>query len=163
MYVYVKGARAIATVILCTCITQKVVRDVNVYVEGVRLKDKDKDKDKDSFIGPQEFVVGYSKAPEQPQSSARPICHSHAMTRTGARTSHHMHCCIWSSPRYALRHGHCNCTCITQRLYGTCMYVCMKSEISLTWLAIIFPNMHLSLRNPARGLALSGHINQSML
>ena len=24
--------------------------------------------------------VGYSKAPEQPQSSARPICHSHAMT-----------------------------------------------------------------------------------
>ena len=27
--------------------------------------------------------MGYSKAPEQPQSSARPICHSHAMTRTG--------------------------------------------------------------------------------
>ena len=46
-------------------------------------KDKDKDKDKDLFIGLQEFVVGYSKAPEQPQSSARPICHSHAMTRTG--------------------------------------------------------------------------------
>ena len=46
-------------------------------------KDKDKDKDKDLFTGPQEFVVGYSKAPEQPQSSARPICHSHAMTRTG--------------------------------------------------------------------------------
>ena len=44
---------------------------------------KDKDKDKDLFIGPQEFVVGYSKAPEQPQSSARPICHSHAMTKTG--------------------------------------------------------------------------------
>ena len=42
-----------------------------------------KDKDKDLFIGRQEFVVGYSKAPEQPQSSARPICHSHAMTRTG--------------------------------------------------------------------------------
>ena len=41
------------------------------------------DKDKDLFIGMQEFVVGYSKAPEQPQSSARPICHSHAMTRTG--------------------------------------------------------------------------------
>ena len=44
---------------------------------------KDKDKDKDLFIGRQEFVVGYSKAPEQPQSSARPICHSHAMTNTG--------------------------------------------------------------------------------
>ena len=42
-----------------------------------------KEEDKDLFIGPQEFVVGYSKAPEQPQSSARPICHSHAMTRTG--------------------------------------------------------------------------------
>ena len=41
------------------------------------------DKDKDSFIGLQEFVVGYSKAPEQPQNSARPICHSHAMTSTG--------------------------------------------------------------------------------
>ena len=44
---------------------------------------KDKDKDKDSFIGQQEFVVGYSKAPEQPRSSARPICHSHAMMSTG--------------------------------------------------------------------------------
>ena len=40
-------------------------------------------KDKDLFIGPQEFVVGYSKALEQPQSSARPMCHSHAMTKTG--------------------------------------------------------------------------------
>ena len=27
--------------------------------------------------------MGYAKAPEQLQSSARPICHSHAMTRTG--------------------------------------------------------------------------------
>ena len=42
-----------------------------------------KDKDKDLFIGAQEFAVGYSKAPEQQQSSARPICHSHAITRTG--------------------------------------------------------------------------------
>ena len=40
-------------------------------------------EDKDLFIGPQEFVVGYSKAHEQPQSSARPICHSHTMRRTG--------------------------------------------------------------------------------
>ena len=39
--------------------------------------------DGDLFIGPQEFVVGYSKAPEHPQSSARPTCHSHAMTSTG--------------------------------------------------------------------------------
>ena len=42
-----------------------------------------KHKEGDLFIGRQEFVVGYSKAPEQPQSSARPICHSHAMTRSG--------------------------------------------------------------------------------
>ena len=38
---------------------------------------------KDLFIGQQEIVVGNSKAPEQLQSSARPICHSHAMMRTG--------------------------------------------------------------------------------
>ena len=42
-----------------------------------------KDKDIDSVIGPQEFVMGYSKAPDQPKSSARPICHSHTMTSTG--------------------------------------------------------------------------------
>ena len=53
-----------------------------------------KDKDKDLFIGPQEFVVGYSKAPEQPQSSARPICHSHATTRSG--------CSIWHSHTFLL-------------------------------------------------------------
>ena len=41
------------------------------------------DKDKESFIDLHEFVVGYSKAPEQPQSSTRPISHPHAMTRTG--------------------------------------------------------------------------------
>ena len=49
---------------------------------------KDKDlriKDKDLFIGLQEFVVGYSKAPEQPQSRARPICQSHSRTRTGCQ------------------------------------------------------------------------------
>ena len=66
-------------------------------------------KDKDLFIGPLEFVVGYSKAPEQPQSRARPICHSHAMTRTGREPAT---ICIAallhsyrSSLRYALRHG----------------------------------------------------------
>ena len=52
----------------------------NMLLYDCIIKDKE---DKDLFIGPQEFVVGYSKAPEQPQSSARPICHSHAMTRTG--------------------------------------------------------------------------------
>ena len=52
--------------------------------------------------------MGYSKAPEQPQSSARPICHSHTMWKNyvmtriisnhhdedWARTSHLSHCCI---------------------------------------------------------------------
>ena len=33
----------------------------------------------DLLIGLQEFVVGYSKALEQPQSSARLICHAHAI------------------------------------------------------------------------------------
>ena len=63
-------------------------RDVGLYAYNIRIQKLrkyflNKDKDKDLFIGPQEFVVGYTKAPEQPQSSARPICHSHAMTRTG--------------------------------------------------------------------------------
>ena len=58
-------------------------------------------KDKDPFIGLQEFVVGYSKAPKQPQSSARPICQSHDMTRTGREpaTVRIATCC--SSPHYA--------------------------------------------------------------
>ena len=53
------------------------------FLTNISLKDKEDKEDKDLFMGPQEFVVGYSKAPEQPQSSARPICHSHTMTRTG--------------------------------------------------------------------------------
>ena len=64
-----------------------------------------KDKDKDSFIGPEEFVVGYSKAPEQPQSSARPVCHSHTMTSTGREPATIRIAAYRSSPRYALRHG----------------------------------------------------------
>ena len=56
---------------------------VTSYFFSAKKYIRRKDKDKDLFIGPQEFVVGYSKAPEQPQSSPRPICHSHSMTRTG--------------------------------------------------------------------------------
>ena len=63
------------------------------------------DKDKDLFIGLQEFVVGYSKAPEQPQSSARTMCHSHTMTRTGREPATIRIAAYRSSPRYALRHG----------------------------------------------------------
>ena len=63
------------------------ILDLMLFLDDILFKSKlyiqDKDKDKDLFIDPHEFVVGYSKAPEQPQSSARPICHSHAMTRTG--------------------------------------------------------------------------------
>ena len=66
---------------------------------------KDKDKDKDSFIGPQEFAVRYSKAPEQPQSCARPICHSHTMTSTGRELATIRIAAYRRLPRYALRHG----------------------------------------------------------
>ena len=60
---------------------------------------------KDSFIGPQEFVVGYSKVPEQPQSSARPICHSHTMATTGRQPATICIATYRSLPCYALRHG----------------------------------------------------------
>ena len=62
------------------------------------------DKDKDPFIGPQEFVVGYSRAPEQPQSSTRPICQSHAMTSTGSEPANTRIAAYRSLQRYALRH-----------------------------------------------------------
>ena len=67
------------------------------------FKDTD-DKDKDPFIGLQEFVVGYSKAPEQPQNSAWPICQSDDMTRTGREPATICIAAYWSSPRNALRH-----------------------------------------------------------
>ena len=62
-------------------------------------------KGKDPFIGQQEFVVGYSKAPEQPQSSARPICQSHAMTKKEREPATIRIAAYWSSPHYALCHG----------------------------------------------------------
>ena len=65
-------------------------------------------KDKDLFIGPQEFVVGYSKAPEQPQSSAMPICHSHTMMSTGCEPATICIAAYRSSLRYALRHRSIN-------------------------------------------------------
>ena len=68
----------------------------------VKKKKNYKDKDKDLFIGPQEFVVGYSKAPKQPQSSAKPICHSHATTRTGREPATIRIAAYRSSPRYVL-------------------------------------------------------------
>ena len=68
------------------------------------------------FIGPQEFVVGYFKAPEQPQSSARPTCHSHAMTRMGANQPPYalLH---RSSLRYTLRHGRRMCRNVKRTIY----------------------------------------------
>ena len=62
-------------------------------------------KDKDSFIDLQEFVVGYSKAPEQPQSSARPICHSHTMMNTGHEPATIRIDAYRSLLLYALRHS----------------------------------------------------------
>ena len=49
--------------------------------------------------------MGYSKAPEQPQSSARPMCHSHTMTNTGREPATIHIAAYRSSPRYALHHG----------------------------------------------------------
>ena len=69
------------------------------------LSDVIKDKDKDPFIGQQEFVVRYSKDTKQPQSSAWPICQSHAMTRTGREPAIICIAAYWSSPCYGLRHG----------------------------------------------------------
>ena len=45
---------------------------------------------------------GYS--PEQPQSSARPICQSHTMTNTGCEPATIRFAVYRSSPHYALRH-----------------------------------------------------------
>ena len=58
--------------------------DSLLFLAAVTCIDICKYKDKDPFIGLQEFVVGYSKAPEQPQSSAKPMCHSHTIMSTGA-------------------------------------------------------------------------------
>ena len=43
----------------------------------------------------------YSKASEQPQSSARPVCQSHAMTRTGREPATIRIAAYWSLPSYA--------------------------------------------------------------
>ena len=72
---------------------------------GKYHKHKDKDKDQDLFIGPQEFIVGYSKGPEQPQSSARPVCQSHTMTSMGCEPTIICIAAYRSSlPGYALCH-----------------------------------------------------------
>ena len=49
--------------------------------------------------------MGYSKAPEQPQSSAKPICHSHTMMGTGREPANICIAAYRSSPRYTLCHG----------------------------------------------------------
>ena len=89
------------------CVTNSTIKTMHHTAYSIRrisfYKD-DKDKDKDLFIGPQELVVGYSKAPEQPQSSARPICYSHAMARTGREPATIRIAAYRSSPCYALRH-----------------------------------------------------------
>ena len=49
--------------------------------------------------------MGYSQAPEQPQSSDKHICHSHAMTSTGHEAATIRLTAYRSSPRYALHKG----------------------------------------------------------
>ena len=51
------------------------------------------------------LFVGYSKAPEQPQSSARPMCQSHTMTNMGREPATICIAAYRSSPRYALLQG----------------------------------------------------------
>ena len=112
------------------------------------VTDKDKDKDKDLFIGPQEFVVGYSKAPEQPQSSARPICHSHAMTRTGRITPRETTMAKWleQASQWHEMYGHdlevmnSNPGRVELQVHGT-------SVLSRTWIKIKKVNWHLGQSN----------------
>ena len=76
--------------------------------------------------------MGYSKAPEQPQSSARPICHSHAMTRTGREPA-----TIHTAAYGARRATH----------YAMGNYYCRESPITnRTLTAILFPSLLLSRR-----------------
>ena len=49
--------------------------------------------------------MGYSKAPEQPQNSTRPICHSHTRSSSGREPATIRIAGYRSSPRYALCHG----------------------------------------------------------
>ena len=51
------------------------------------------------------LFVGYSKAPEQLQGSARPICQSHTMMNMGCEPATIRIAAYRSSPRYALHHG----------------------------------------------------------
>ena len=50
--------------------------------------------------------MGYSKAPEQLKSSARPICHSHTMTSMG-REPATMHIATYTKELAALLATHC--------------------------------------------------------
>ena len=60
-----------------------------IYIYGLHMK----------------LFVGYSKAPEQSQSSARPVCQSHTMTSTGREPATIPTAAYRSSQHYALRHG----------------------------------------------------------
>ena len=77
----------------------------DIQTEGKVTIDVHTVKDKNLFIGPHEFVVGYSKAPEQPQSSARPIHVILTLWRGWGANQPPCTLLHRSSPRYALRHG----------------------------------------------------------
>ena len=49
--------------------------------------------------------MGYSKAPEQPQISARPMCHSHTMMSIGRDPATICIATYRSSPHYVPHHG----------------------------------------------------------
>ena len=74
------------------------------------------------------LFVGYSTAPEQPQSNARPICQSHTMTNMEREPATIRIAAYRSSQRYAIRQGrrqlehHQRMQNIAARIVSRCPY-----------------------------------------
>ena len=88
--------------------------------------------------------MGYSKAPEQLQSSARPICHSHTMASTGHEPATIRIAAYRSLPCYALRHCFCHNTLV----------VCFSSVAIIIGPTTLkqYQNLYLSLLHAAFGM-----------
>ena len=84
-----------------------------------------KDKEKDLFIGQQEFLVGYSKAPEQAQSSSRLMSFSR-YDEHGEQTSHHTHCCIGArSATHCATGDECHLIIVAKNLQYLILHQCL--------------------------------------
>ena len=133
------------------------MREITLFqLSNRKITRQDQDQYQDPFIGPQEFVVGYSKAPKQPQSNAWPICHSHAMTRKGRKPASIRIAAYWSSPRYAQHYGRQHAskvTCLRQ----------MVCQLAMVWFKHIL--FHHTLKMPQRffqNSGLWGHVKKNM-